>query len=212
MEYSTSTGRFSFPVWKKFLFISIFFLITPIALTTSLISLFTLQKENPKAETKQVISENHSNSGVQVYASLPANVPSVSGSVLGADARGEMVRQYLAQYDSPLEPYSDFIVQMADKYGLDYRLLTAIARKESGLGKRIPSSDCLNGWGWGIHSAGTLCFDTWEEGIETVSKGLKENYIDQGLVTPVDIMSKYNPGSPDGIWAEDVQYYLDQMR
>ena len=106
--------------------------------------------------------------------------------------------------------YADFIVQTADKYGLDFRLLTAIAQKESGLCRVIPegSNNC---WGWGIHSEGTLGFDSYEEAIETVSKGLKENYIDLGYVSVEEIMAKYaHPSSTT--WAEGVSFYMNQMR
>ena len=108
-----------------------------------------------------------------------------------------------------MEPYADFIIQTADKYGLDYRLITAIAQKESGLGRAMPK-DCNNAWGWGIHSEGTLCFDTWEEGIEAVSKGLKEYYIDEGYDTVPKIMKKYaHPSSTT--WAEGVENYMSQL-
>jgi hypothetical protein len=69
---------------------------------------------------------------------------------------------------------------------------------------------CNNAWGWGIHSEGTLCFDTWEEGIETVSKGLREFYFDLGYETVEEIMGKY--AHPDSTtWAEGVLLYMAQM-
>jgi len=113
--------------------------------------------------------------------------------------------------ESPLTPYADYIVAMADKYGIDYRLIVAIAKKESGICKIIPP-DGHNCWGWGIHSAGTLGFDSYETSIETVTKGLKEEYYDKGYVTPDEIMQKYIPHSPEGIWAIDVQHFMDQMQ
>ena len=201
-----------FSFWKKVIFISTFFLITPIALITTFVSLFSMNSTNP---TKPVLAapsaRMQDQKGVQVFASLPSDRPSVSGQVLGTDARTEMLRQYLHEYDSPLEPYAGHFVEMADKYDLDYRLLVAIARKESSLGKRIPSSDCNNGWGWGVHSKGTLCFDSWEEGIETVAKGLKENYTSRGLVTPEEIMSMWVPHSPGGEWAIHVNHFMQEM-
>ena len=195
---------------KRIIFILVFFTITPLTLFSSVFSLIVIS--NSVTDTPNVTESNLINSpksGVNVYAALPDTFPSVSGEVVAADARPEIIREYLQTYKSPMEPYADFIVQTADKYGLDYRLITAIAQKESGLGKAMPK-DCFNPFGWGIHSKGTLCFDNWEEGIEAISKGLKENYIDQGYVTVPEIMKKYaHPSSTT--WAEGVLSYMDQL-
>lgn len=200
----------SFSTWKKILFVIIFFTITPIALGTSLLSLLTLPKPSEAATTDSTSNlQLLTKSGIQVFASLPPLSPSVSGEVLGLDARYEIIRQYLARHDSPLKSNAELIVSAADKYGLDYRLTTAIAMKESGLCKAIPENS-YNCWGWGIHSKGVLKFDSYEEGIEEVSKGLKENYLDLGYTTPEEIMSKYaHPSSTT--WADGVSYFMEQM-
>ena len=200
-------------IWKKLVFISLFFFITPVALGTSLISLFTMQSPGDAVSKVAAapLSDLQAHSGVQVYASLPSEFPSVSGEVLGADARSEMLNQYLDDYNSPLAPYSSLLVRTADKYDLDYRLLVAIARKESGLCKIIPPGS-YNCWGWGIHSAGTLGFDSYEESIEMVASGIKENYIDNGLVTPAEIMTRYTPNSPEGVWAVDVASFIEEIQ
>jgi hypothetical protein len=39
--------------------------------------------------------------------------------------------------------------------------------------------------------------------METVAKGLKENYVDKGLITPKQIMSRYTPSS-NGSWEKGV--------
>ncbi|OGM19410.1 hypothetical protein A2955_03300 [Candidatus Woesebacteria bacterium RIFCSPLOWO2_01_FULL_37_19] len=194
------------------IYVVIFFTLTPLTLITSVFSLFTLSSY--KLETKEpdyVSFAYAANSGVQVYASLPSDTPSISASLVVEDARSDILREFLSDFDSPLYPFSDFIVKTSDKYGIDYRLLTAIAMKESGLCKIIPE-DSHNCWGWGIHSKGTLKFSSFEEGIETVSLGLKENYLNLGLNSPSEIMSKYIPHSPGGIWAEDVSAYMDKLR
>ena len=146
---------------------------------------------------------------MKVYASLPSFVPTVSGYATVGDARAEIVRQYLRFYDSPLEPYAPHIVDTADRYGLDYRLTTAIAQQESNLCKKIPpeSNNC---WGWGIHSRGTLGFSSFGEGIDTVSKGIREEYLDKGFKSIEEIMGKYTPLS-NGSWAEGVNKFMDEM-
>lgn len=187
----------------------IFAILTPITIAISLFSLSTIK--NTSAEKKPVVlaSLADSRTGAKVYASLPSNVPKISGKPLFSDARVEIIRQYLKDYGSPLSSKADHIVAISDKYGLDFRLTTAIAQQESNLCKRIPP-DTFNCWGWGIHSRGTLGFSSFEEGIELVTRGLKEGYIDEGLVTPEEIMSKYTPLS-NGSWAAGVNKFLSQM-
>lgn len=196
--------------WQKLIFVFVFFLITPVALFASVLSLVAISSDTKNFQT---VSQNIITSpvaGVQVYASLPNDFPSVYGEVVEADARPEIIKTYLKENQSPLTPYAAFIVQTADKYKIDWRLITAIAMKESGLCRIIPPSS-HNCWGWGIHSKGTLGFDSYEEGIETVTKGLKDNYIDIGLTTPEKIMTKY--AHPDSTtWAEGVSTYMSELQ
>lgn len=199
-----SEGSYSF--WKSLMLVGFFFTLTPIVLATSVFSLLSLKKI--AAHNESTLSQDLK-SGVRVFASLPAKIPSVAGAATSADARVELVRAYLEDYRSPLEPLAQFIVDTADKHGLDYRLTTAIAQQESNLCKYIPAGS-YNCWGWGIHSQGSLGFSSYEEGLETVSAGLKKNYIDMGYVTPEEIMKKYTPLSP-GTWAIGVNKFLADM-
>lgn len=195
---------------KKLILVLLFLIIAPLVLGTSIASLVTIsntQKDSLEKQLAQVYQNPMS--GVQVYASLPTTFPSISGEVISESAQVGLIKKYLIENDSPLAPYAEFIVDTSDKYGLDYRLITAIAQKESGLCRVIPEGS-HNCWGWGIHSRGTLMFDSYEEGIETVSLGLKENYLDLGYLTLEEIMSKYTPLSK-GSWAEGVGFYMNQI-
>lgn len=190
-----------------------FLILTPITLGISLFSLLAVsntQIDEKPQELASVSFLNKPRAGVRVYASLPITQPSISGEAESSDARPAILKQYLSLYNSPLISYADKIVQIADKYGLDYRLITAIAQQESNLCKIIPygSHNC---WGWGITGESTLYFDSYEQGIETVTKGLKENYIDKGYITPDDIMTKYTPSS-NGSWARGVNTFLGDMQ
>jgi len=161
-------------VFRKLLFILVFFTLTPIALVSSTISLISITNTEVKnAQTTPAVQRN--STGVQVYASLPSDFPSVSAEIVEEDARPQIINNFLSSYKSPLTPYSNYIIETADKYGNNWKLLPAIAMKESGLCKIIPE-ESYNCWGWGIHSAGTLRFDSYEEGIETVSRGIRENF------------------------------------
>lgn len=205
--------RFSWAVARKGLYLSTFFLITPLTILLSLLAINFLEKEQVKKA--QSLAQGHTetiqtpNYGTQIFASLPSTTGEVKGEATATDARQEILKQYMQRYNSPLEPQAQFIVDTAEKYDLDFRLLVAIAQQESNLCKKIPEGT-YNCWGWGIHERGTLGFDSFEEGIETVAKGLKEEYIDKGYITPEQIMSKYTPASP-GSWAKGVNQFLAEM-
>ncbi len=144
-------------------------------------------------------------------ASIPA-FPSISSAVFSADARPTILSKYLSRYKSPLYPLANYLVATADKYLLDYRLLVAIAQQESNLCKKIiPSSH--NCWGYGIYGDKVTKFDSYEQGIETVARGLKKNYIDKGLTSPEEIMTKYTPQSLEkgGSWAKGINQFLDDI-
>lgn len=126
------------------------------------------------------------------------------------DERAASLKAFFRRYNSPLYNEAEFIVQTADKYGLDYRLIPAIAMQESTGCKFIPQNS-YNCWGWGIYGNKITRFSSFREGIEIVTKGLKEKYVDKGLVTPEQIMSRYNPGSPEGAWAFGVNTFLKRL-
>jgi hypothetical protein len=212
MQNITLKKEDNFPFWKNLALVTIFFFATPIAIGTSLFSLAALaNQEEPeqRIEALAVNSIEKPQSGARVFASLPDTFAAVSGNVESSDARPEIIRQYLADHNSPLEPYADVLVEAADKYDLDYRLLTAIAQQESNLCKLIPPGS-HNCWGWGIHSEGTLGFSTYEKAIWTVSEGIKTEYIDKGFETTEEIMSKYTPLSP-GSWAVGVNKFMGEL-
>lgn len=199
--------------FKSLFLMLTFFLITPIVLGTTAFAMFSLDKDKGSnydeiyQYTEQAAKDQ---SGVSIYASLPKERPAISGSIGVADARCEIIRQYLDEHNSPLEDSACTLVEAADEYGLDWRLLTAIAQKESGLCRVIPPNS-HNCWGWGIYGTTVTSFDTYDDAIYAVSKGLKENYIDRGYTTVEDIMSKY--AHPDSTtWADGVNYYLNQLQ
>ncbi|MEO8581726.1 MAG: hypothetical protein ABI425_04055 [Patescibacteria group bacterium] len=152
-------------------------------------------------------------------AVLDANSPLPQGEVKGlttvvelADARPEIITRFLKRYDSPLKPFDEYgnkLVEIADKYNLDYRLLPAIAMQESNLCKRIPSNS-FNCLGFGVTSTSTLRFESYEQAFDKAASSLKRNYVDKGLDTPEKIMSKYTPSS-NGSWANSVNRWIWEM-
>lgn len=145
------------------------------------------------------------------FTALPKVAIEIKTALAKEDARPLIINKYLAHYDSPMSGMGDYIVKISDRFNLDPYLVVAIAQQESNLGKLMPKN-CHNAWGWGIHKAGTLCFDSWEEGINTFVSGLAEKYVAYGLKTPKEIMTKYNATSPGGAWAKGVTQFLDDLQ
>jgi len=105
--------------------------------------------------------------------------------------------------NAPLAEYAQKFVEVANKYGLDYRLLPAIATVESGGGKSNFRS--YNAWGWGNKS-----FSSFEEGIEVVGRGLKTGYIDKGSDTVDEIAPIYCPPNYKN-WARSVNQFMNEI-
>lgn len=137
------------------------------------------------------------------------SLPLVSSYVKTEDARVAMTEKYLARYNSPLLPYARLIVSLADTYSFDYRYILAIGQQESNLCKKIPE-DSYNCWGYGIHSAGTLRFDSYELALKSYASYLKTQYFDKGRNSVEAIEAKYNPNS-NGSWAFGVNQFMEKL-
>jgi len=133
----------------------------------------------------------------------------INGAAVADDARPLLIKKYLQKYKSPLVPYSDLIFQLSQTYGFEYYWIVAIAQQESNLCKKIPENS-FNCWGYGINSAGTLRFDSYELALKSYAEYLKRAYFDKGLNTPELIMKKYCPHS-NGSWAHGVQQFIDEL-
>jgi len=185
----------------------------PITLLT-LILTFSLylplaNPHNQSGLVRQQIDDSKSKS--LSFALIPKIAIEIKTSLAKEDARPLLIDKYLSHYSSPMAGMGDYIVKVSDRFNLDPYLVVAIAQQESNLGKLMPPN-CHNAWGWGIHSAGTLCFDSWNEGINTFISGLSEKYLAYGLNTPEAIMTKYNPTSPGGAWAKGVNQFLTELQ
>jgi len=126
-----------------------------------------------------------------------------------ADARVATLKRFFRKYNSPLYEHADYIVDQSDENDMDYRLLPAIAMQESGVCRAIPHNS-YNCWGWGIYGSTVTRFESYPDAIQTISRGIKKNYIDQGLTTPSQIMAKYTPSS-NGSWAFGVNTFLNLL-
>ncbi len=131
-----------------------------------------------------------------------------------ADARSAIVAKFLERHNSPMQPYDYYghkIVEIADRYQFDFRLLPAIAMQESNLCKNTNPDAPHNCLGFGIHKSGTLDFESYEAGFERAGRELKAYYIEKGLTTVELIESKYTPSS-NGSWSNSVNQWMAEMR
>lgn len=192
---------------KKFTgYIFLFFLL--IAVNT-LLCVKLIHKSQKQQTTQRILEELNGE-----YNPAKQFSRSAAPLVLGAyetnievkDGRIANLKNIFRKYNSPLYDYADKIVEVSDRYQFDYRLLPAIAMQESGLCRVIPN-DSYNCWGWGIYGNVVTRFDSYDEAIETVSKGIKKEYIDKGLITASAIMQKYTPSS-NGSWEYAVNTFL----
>lgn len=149
----------------------------------------------------------------KLYAALPTNNSEVSDNIFRKDARAKIVEDFFKGYNSTLANFGDVFISVADKYKLDYRLLPSIAMQESNGGKKI-IKDSYNPFGYGIYGKLVTRFSSWEEAIQRVGRALREDYLDKGLNTPVQIMSKYTPPSLEkgGAWAKGVNSFISELR
>jgi len=166
-----------------------------------------------KLETHPKILVGSSNvllSPIDDYKSQ-ATFPKFATELKTDDARPVIVNNFLSKHSSPMSGLGGTFILVADKYGIDWRLLPAIAFQESNLGKKVPRGS-HNAFGWAVFTGENsgVSFVSWEEAIETVASGIKERYVSQGLTTPEAIMTKYTPNN-NGSWAFGVRFAMQEM-
>lgn len=118
------------------------------------------------------------------------------------------IYNFLDKYDSPLKIYSREFVEQAEANDLDYRLVVAISGVESTFGKQIPTNS-YNAWGWGIYGDNMIRFGSYPEAISTISKSLRERYIDDWGAKNVYQIGRLYAASPT--WAQRVDYFMGRI-
>ncbi|HVZ11514.1 MAG TPA: hypothetical protein VG965_00650 [Patescibacteria group bacterium] len=189
----------------RLLLLGVYFLITPIFILTLIFyQTFLFQKAHATAE---IVAPEDIN--VTTYNATPVSVPITVAHIDAHEARVDVLKEFFARYSSPLEAYAGQIVETADRYGLDYRLLPAIAMQESTLCKRTPKNS-FNCWGFGIYGGKVTRFSDYGQAIETITKTLARDYHQKGLEQPEEIMSRYTPANTND-WAGNVSYIMDRI-
>lgn len=201
---------------KRLLLITIFF--TPLWLLGSLITVgaTAVLLLTPISTTPAVKMEGSKVPDLlpAILGVLPPSDKVLGQSVTSGDVRVVRLYNYLTHRNSPLADYAQDLVRVADKYQLPWTLIPAIAGKESGFCRVIPPNS-HNCWGWAIYSGqqSGAAWDSYQEAIETVARGLRQNYFDRGLNTPRKIETRYTPQSAmrDNHWAKDVEAIMQEI-
>lgn len=140
----------------------------------------------------------------------------LGASVIAGDARALLLTKFLEKIESPLAEYANYIVDRADHYRIDYRLVPAIAMCESNAGKRMPTKASHNAWGISVETGQTsgANFRNWVYAIDWVSRYLKEKYFDRGITSLIDIGAIYAPPSvaTGNSWATCVDLFMNEIQ
>ncbi len=182
---------------------SYLFLLPLVILSFSFFALFFITEH--KDASSIVLKESGSFDAVQEH---PVTLTHL---IETQEARVGVLESFFKRYNSPLLGYSQKIVEIADQYSLDWRLIPAIAMQESNLCKKIPKNS-HNCWGFGIYSGKVTKFDNYNQAIEAVTKTLARDYKEKrGLTEPHEIVTRYTPGNT-GSWANGVNFFMDKIQ
>ncbi len=190
---------------RKLLSFFTFFAITPLVLLISIVffSYRSFQSQNAFNITNLYPSKTIA------FSAIPTDPNLIDTQINTSDSRIERLYHFFSVYNSPLANYAQQFVSVADQYGLDYRLLPAIAAQESGLCATAPK-DSYNCWGWGIYTHKMTIFSSYADAINSIGRQMSQNYYSKGLTTPESIGKVYNPASPEG-WANHINYFINQI-
>ncbi len=129
-------------------------------------------------------------------------------------AKADAIDNYFASKNAPLSGYGMKFVTEAEKNNIDWRLLPAIAMRETTGGKfacKNPNAP-YNNFGWHSCKKG---FDSVDESIEHISMILggsngRSRYYTEGM-TSEQILKKYNPDSIIPGYSKQVMKIMDSI-
>jgi len=125
------------------------------------------------------------------------------------DDRVLVLKKYLETHNSPMADNAEDFVLQADLNHIPWQLVAAIAGTESTFGHNEPRSGCYNGWGYGIYGDNVLCFPTYKDAIKTISKALRNVYIDRFGATDVYGIGKFYAASP--AWGGHTEFFMHDI-
>lgn len=146
-----------------------------------------------------------------IFSAKPLTLGTSTTQLFGSDTRAAVLDNVLAAYGCPLAGLGNVFVKEADRNDIPFWLAPAISFQESNCGRKSPRVDeqeTYNAWGWNVWGTTTHAFDSWEDGIKTVSAYLDNKFFSRGITDPCEIMRVYTPSS-NGSWCKGVNYFAD---
>jgi hypothetical protein len=193
---------------RKFLLVGLW---TPLCLTFFTFNLMRLKMP----EREMAITKVEHVAAVPLSDNISRSYSIHTGKVLGAsvvagDARLKLLESFMS--GTPLFPYAGKIIELADTYQIDYRLVPAIGMCESNLGKRIPSSDSYNAFGIAVYTGQQTGakFENWNKALEWVFEFIDTRYISRNIIDLKQIGASWAPPSleKDNSWANCVEKFM----
>lgn len=164
-------------------------------------------------------------------ASLPSGIMTNLASKLNIDTaivedktspdveyRANLIDSYFASKNLPLAGYGEEFVEAADKYEIDWRLLPALAMRESTGGKFACGGKLSAEWNpWGWNSCKGDGFESMEQSIDLLAQHISGNHErtaryykkHQGNVKAV--LQTYNPPSVVATYADQVMSIMNKI-
>lgn len=196
---------------RKLLLVLLWFPITLVLLVINLSMLTAMSHWDRPTLPLSAVAPSES-----TYTASSGTPTVLSATVIAGDSRTLLLESFLKRNSSPMSDYANLIVQQADQYGFDFRLLPAIAMCESNLGKHVPLKAGFNPFGIAVYT-GTLKgknFDSWENAITWVSQYIYDTYYSKGITSLTDIEKQWAPPAVDNgnSWANCVEYFENSIR
>jgi hypothetical protein len=151
----------------------------------------------------------------QLISLIPSKASGIESKELSFDVefkkvnRKQALEKFFEKYNSPLKSNAETFIEVADKYGIDYRLIPSISCMESTCGKFLIEGT-YNPFGWGIYGSNVIYFNDYDHAIEEVGEGLNKGYFAKGYNTVEKIAPIYTP--PNSVnWKNGVTFFMNEI-
>ncbi len=178
----------------------------------SLIAIPMLAFSLPSASLPSGIMMNFASQSNTSTAVVEDNTPPVP------DYRAVLIDAYFSSKNLPVAGYGEVFVEAADKYDIDWRLLPALAMRESTGGKFACGGKLSAEWNpWGWNSCKGNGFKSMEDSIHTLAKHISGNhertthYYKKSQGNVKGILETYNPPSVVPTYAKEVMGIMKKI-